>query len=188
MAEIQLYNFLSINVPSLFLTNKELIEKNIIKLLEELTITKRLYNKKNYDSEELLDNIIKNNTKYLSHYPILNFYYFEDGSKIPISTIITRNFEFSYNIQEELIMKKVKEMDSYIIKNRSGNSFNIKMDIESLNTLQTYDSEIVKMKNIALNRLISLKNNNYVNNIIDMYESILNNVIDNLLPNKIRKK
>jgi len=188
MAEIQLYNFLSLNIPSLFYNIREELENNIFKVLEELKNTKRLYNKKYYYSEELLDNIINSNSKYLLYYPILNFYYYEDGTKVPISTIITRTFKSSDDIQEEIIMKKVKQMDEYIIENRSGNEYNINLDIESLNSLPKDDDDINKKKSIVFERIISLKNNNYANNIIDMYESMLNDIIENLLPNKIRKK
>lgn len=188
MAEIQLYNYLTLNMPSILLNEIKEIEENILKSIDKLTNSKRIFNKRNYDNEELLDNIIKDNPNYLLYYPILNFYYFEDGKKIPLSTIILRTYKNSGNIQEEKIMKMVKQMDEYIIRNRSGNSYNIEKDIESLLNLKTNDSEINKKKCMALERLMGLKNNDYVNNIIDIYDCVLNSIIENLLPNKIRKK
>lgn len=188
MAEIQLYNYLSSNIPFVLSNKVEEIKKNILTYFEELNNSKRIYNKKNYDNEELLDDIIKSNPKYLSYYPILNFYYFEDGSKIPLSTIVLRKYNKCANAKEEEIMKKVKQMDEYIIKNRSGNKHNIEADLKSLLDIKTDDIEINDKKNKAALRLMSLKSDNYVNTIIDMYTCISNEIIDNLLPNKIRKK
>ncbi len=79
-------------------------------------------------------------------------------------------------------------MDEYIIKNRSGNKYNIEVDLKSLIYIVTDDDEIIEKKNKAILRLLSLKSDNYVNNIIDMYTCLSNEIIDNLLPNKIRKK
>lgn len=187
VSEINLYNYLSSN-GLLFLDEIENIKNNILNNIEKLDITCRIFNSKYYDKEKVFDDIIKNNQKYLSYYPLLNFYYYEDGSKISLSNIIIRtNMDFD-NIIDEKIFEKIKKLDDSIIKNRSGNEENIEKDIQSLINLKSNDKEIINKKNTSLERLIGLKNNDYVNNIIDVYDSILTEIFSNLLPNKIRKK
>ena len=176
-SEFQLYDFLDSN-------NQELLSDNIDEILENISDCEkqaenmfRKVSDKKVNKEELFDKIIQKNTEYIELYPLLNFYYNSDGSKIPISSIIKRRNSVASNSSDEIIYDRVKTLDKHIILNRSGSKNNIKRDIQSLINYIPSDDIEFNMMELSLNKLITHINENYEDNIInDIYDTLVEKV------------
>lgn len=176
-AEFQLYDYLDKYNKKLLVSNIDDILNNISDYeLQAENVYRKLNNKK-VDREELFDRIIRRNPNYIDLYPILNFYYNSDGSKIPISCLIERKNSKPKNDSDKIIYDKIKKMDTFIIKNRSGSKLNIKRDIQSLiNYIPNDDNQLYVMEK-SLNDLLNIVNNNYEDSLIcDIYDSLIDKV------------
>lgn len=183
-AECHLYDFINNIAPDLIhLVFDECLE-NVLKCEKEIECTTRIYKGKEYEKEALFDKIIKRKPIYATLYPLLSFYYNEDGSKIPVSDILLRSKYEACNSDDDFLAQQVKRLDSFILQNRKGTKQNIEKDIASLKCLSTDDIELDKKRLELLKQLENcLTTNNSGNNINTMYDSVLNKV--NLLRLKI---
>lgn len=112
--------------------------KYIIMSEKELSVTKRKVGNKELSKEEILDRIIYRKPEYLSIYPILNFYYDEQGRKYTIKEILLRNRRTPSS--DEDILNSVFILDKSILKHRDGTYRNLKKDLSSL-----YDIDLIEM-------------------------------------------
>lgn len=175
-SEFCLFDFLLEFAPHLLASEFEEIMENIESCEADANVLFRLVNKKEVDRESLLDRILIRNPKYLDIFPLLNFYYEPDGSKIPLAEIISRGESMPYNSDDLELFDKVKKLDYYIIKNRRGAKRNIERDINSLIELEAIlesKEDIQKIDGI-INQLLDCLNNNLPdNNISELYNLFL---------------
>lgn len=172
-AEFKLFDYLSKYCPKIL--NKELdnILENILQCEEDASFNYRIINGEKYDLEELFDLIIKNNPSIVSECPILNFYYDQDGNKIPLGKLIERKNASANNESDDILLNKVKILDNYIIRNRRGSKESLEEDIYSILSLNNKDNE-----DIILTLYDRINNNN--SNDISMVYDILQSKLDTL--------
>lgn len=130
-AEVRLYEYLKVNIPSLL--KQYLPEIQFISTKSELELAHimRICNKKQVRKEELLDRIIARRPDYLKEYPLLKFYYNKNGTKIPVSQLFLRA-KVTVDGFYELDMDNLRKLDEFVILNRDGTRQNIEKDIKSL--------------------------------------------------------
>lgn len=179
-AEIELYKYLNLVAPHILIKELPNIRENLVGYKQELLLMKRKFNDKYYRCEELLDMIIKEKPQYLLIYPLLNFYYLEDGTKITLDNIMLRSNSVLNSSSDALIIGKVQKLDDYVIQNRSGTKENIEKDIASIINLESDDPLICRKRDSALTRLVKcLENDYYENNIISIYDNIFEKSLNN---------
>lgn len=181
-AEFELFGYLKEHAAHILDVEFDEILENIESCEKDFNVLFRIVNKKEFDREELFDRIMKRKTQYLEIFPILNFYYSSDGSKITLGEIILRDNEVPSNSADIKLCKKLKKLDSLIMKNRRGSRYNLERDIESLKKLRLTEEEQVEIQNL-INYLTECLNNCMSgNNMIELYDSLLSKI------NKLRKK
>lgn len=176
-AEFELYDFLEKNNTELLADNIDEILENVTECEEETQEVFRKVKNKNINREDLFDKIIMKNPMYVEYYPILNFYYNTDGTKIPISKLIERRNSIPSNPSDEVFYNKVKQLDKHIMDNRSGSKLNIKKDIYSLlDYVPSNDNDLVIVEK-TLQGLLNNIDNNYDSSLInDIYDSLIDKV------------
>lgn len=176
-AEFELYDFLDKHNSDLLVENIDDILKSVNDCEEEASNVYRKVKDKNINREELFDKIVLRHPEYLEYYPILNFYYNPDGTKIPISSIIERKKSNPTNSSDEIFYRKVKLLDKQIIDNRSGSKINLKRDIQSLiNYVPSDDYELYIMEK-SLKKLLNHVADNYDGNLLnDIYDTLVDKV------------
>lgn len=175
-AEFELYDYLSIHSDATL--NKELSDicDNVSECEEDTENLLRVVNDKTYDREELFDRIISRKPEYIDYYPLLNFYYNPDGSKISIGSIIARsNYEFK-NKKDKKIAEKVKRMDYHVIQNRRGSRYNIHNDIKSLLAYKYENMLSEEDYNSLVNYLTDCIESSDSNYIMDIYDSLISKI------------
>lgn len=180
-AEENLYDYLEANISELIPMFLEDMVDNLNACIDDIEQLKRKVNKRSYNREELFDRIIKRKPYYVMAFPILSFYYNDNGDKIPLSEILCRDFEVPKNVNDVELAQKLVKLDKLIIKNRNGTKTNIELDIKSLESLDTTNEEIIKLRDsliLYLNNIINTQSNG--NQLLDIYDMV-SNYISNLM-------
>ena len=131
-AEFDLYDYLSEYCPKILDNEFDNIIDNVLQCEKDSLVNYRIVNGTKYDLEELFDTIIYNDISLLKQCPILYFYYNQDGSKITLGELIKRKDSIYDNDTDLELIYKVKKLDNFIIKNRSGSIENLQKDIGSI--------------------------------------------------------
>ena len=168
-AELELYYFLLNYCPNLLYKELDNIIENILQCEKNLLINYRIINGIKYDTEELFDIVIENNSYLIKECPLLNFYYNQDGSKILLGELIERRTSFTSNKNDFILVDKLKKLDNFIIKNRRGSNENLKKDIESVLKLNDESNN-----NIVL-MLYDRINNRDINDLSLVYDLLKDN-------------
>lgn len=175
-AESKLFDYLEVH-------NKKILEDNLDDMLERLVecednglvLIRKLKNKK-YDREELFDRIMLKYPVYREGYPILDFFYKKDGSKITLGEIIKRDREVE-DTEYLTMAHKLKTLDKLVIANRRGSKKNLQRDVISLLSLETItDDELEIVKN-SLKRIEKIiDGGNDSDSLNELYNSLIINI------------
>lgn len=166
--------------------------KNVQECHQAFMMLKRKVHNKIYLREELCDRIIRRNPNYLKIFPLLNFFYNDDGSKIPIGTILKRNINCP---REDNIVQQLQLLDEEVVKKRGGTQTNLMHDLASLyeDDIIAYcllDSSFMTKRENVINLLTKrLNEQKYGDNIIDLYDNACNriSILTNNLKTKLKK-
>ena len=172
-AEFKLYDYLAVHSPDVLACELSDICENVDECEKDAENLIRIVNDKKYEREELFDRIIRKKPEYMELYPILNFYYNPDGSKINIGNIIARSQCETNNVQDKKIIDKVKKLDMFIIKNRRGSRYNLNKDIKSLLMYQLANLISKEELESLIKYLSNCYDENNSNYIYDIYDSLI---------------
>lgn len=175
-AESKLFDYLNIH-------NNKLLDENIKEMLERiieckedgLVLLRKLKNKK-YDREELFDRIMLKHPEYREGYPLLEFFYNKDGSKIVLGEIIKRDREVN-DTEFSIMAHKLKILDNYVITNRRGSKKNLQKDLLSLLSIGLVNADEIYIVSEALNRIDKIINeNDDSDSLNELYNSLIVNI------------
>lgn len=196
-AEFALYDYLQTVAPNIL----NLVFNDMICIIDEcekeVENIMRKVKGRQYKREELLDKIIKRIPQYISVYPILSFYYNDDGTKIPVGDILLRQGSLYNESQSDTLIRKVHMLDIKVLKNRNGTLGNLNKDLASLFkddviSLCSLNSELDELRNYLINDLIAkIENTIPQNYTYDIYEEFINKLHsfrEKIFSDKIFKK
>lgn len=176
-AESNLYDYLAYYLPDLLPRFFDDILYNLNECIEDIEYQKRKVNNKNYNREELLDRIIKRKPYYVFAFPILSFYYYDNGDKIPLSEILLRDYQTLNDTCDKIMAEKVVKLDKLIINSRNGTRSNVQQDLVLLKLLESSNEDIIKQRDSLIIYLEKrLEDQDYGNQIINLYDSILSKI------------
>lgn len=155
-AEYALYAYLELVAPNILSYVYNDMVNNINECEKDLEIIMRMVKGNSYNRDVLIDNIISKNPQYIEIYPILNFYYNDDGTKIPVGEILLRD---SSTLSISSIIKSIYKLDYKILKNRNGTITNLKKDLESLSNQELV---IACISNPELNEIVNYLKNDLI--------------------------
>lgn len=191
-AEIATYRYLRKVCPNKaneILNNSKRVIKNCC---DEFKCNMRKTKYSVYTREEMLDRIIRRNPKYLEIYPLLNFYYNDDGSKISLGSILSRDVITTH---EDKLLIDLQLLDQKMINNRHGTKKNIQKDLISLYEPKLLELcstnprlEKTRQEQIKKCEKLLIQDSNY-DEILNLYDELQNkiNETSEILKSKFRQ-